>query len=84
MERRQFARKRVLLSSRIVFNNGYCTMNCQIRNAGKMGMGLRMESTRDIPDHIRIMVDRDQSIFNADVRWRSYNALGIQIVGGAL
>ena len=58
-------------SGRIVFNNGYSTMNCQIRNAGKMGMGLRMERTCEIPQHIRIVVDRDQSIYNADVRWRA-------------
>ncbi len=84
MERRKFTRKRVLMSGRIIFNNGYSTMSCQIRNSGKEGMGLRMPNTQGIPEHIRIMVDRDQSKFNADVMWRTTDALGIRIVHGAL
>lgn len=83
MERRQFPRKRVLMSGKIIFNNGYSTLSCQIRNASKEGMGLRIPNTQGIPKHVRILVDRDQSKFNADVIWRTTDSLGIRIAQGA-
>lgn len=82
MERRKLARKRILMSGRIVFNNGYSTLNCQIRNASTEGLGLRIADTRGIPDHVRVMVDRDQSIVNGNVKWRTANALGVELVQG--
>ena len=84
MERRQFQRKKTIFSGKIVFNNLYSTLDCRICDASKEGMGLRMPNTLGFPDHVRIMVDRDGSMFNADVKWRKAGRLGIQIVHGAL
>jgi len=83
-ERRQFPRNKTLLSGKVVFNNLYSTMDCRISNASKEGMALKMPNTLSIPDHIRIKFDRDGSMFNADVKWRKIDQLGIQIVHGAV
>lgn len=72
------------MSGKLVFNNGYSTMSCQIRNAGKLGMGVRLPDTRGVPEHIRLMIDRDRSMYNANVVWRSANSMGLEIVNGAL
>lgn len=84
MERRRFERKRVLMSGKLVFNKGYSTMNCQIRNAGKLGMGVRLPDMQGVPDHIRVMLDRDSSLYNANVIWRRHDGLGLEIVSEAL
>jgi len=84
MERRNFQRNKTMLSGRIVFNNMYSTVNCRISDASKEGLGLRLPNTLGIPDHVRIKMDRDGSIFNAEVKWRKLDRLGIQIVPGAL
>ena len=59
-------------------------MNCRISDASKEGLGVRLTNTLGIPDHVRILLDRDGSIFNAEVKWRKIDRLGIQIVPGAL
>ena len=84
MERRKFQRNKTILSGKIVFNNLYSTLDCRICDAGKEGMGLRLPNTLGFPDHVRIFLDRDASMFNADVKWRKADRLGIQIVHGAL
>ena len=84
MERRQFQRNKTMLTGKIVFNNLYSTMDCRISNSSKEGLGLRLPNTLGIPDHVRILLDRDGSMFNADIKWRKVDRLGIQIVPGAL
>ncbi|RCW24691.1 PilZ domain-containing protein [Ciceribacter lividus] len=75
-DKRAEPRLRSLKGARIVFNNGFSTMDCMARNLSPGGAKLVLQSTVGIPDSFGLNFE-DGSRHNCSVRWRTATELGI-------
>jgi hypothetical protein len=57
MERREEHRRRTIKGGRIVFNDGYSTIACLIRDLSEKGASLRVDSVVGIPDEFMLTFD---------------------------
>jgi len=81
MEKRQTPiRPRTLKGARIVFNQGFSTIDCVVRNLTQGGARLQIESTSGLPDQFTLIFDSDRRECTCSVRWRKGNALGVQFI----
>lgn len=69
-------RLRSLKGARIVFNNGFSTMDCMARNLSSGGAKLVLPSTAGIPDAFGLNFE-DGRRHNCVVRWRTATELGV-------
>lgn len=77
-ERRMSARKRVLKTGRIIFNDKRSTIDCTIRNLTPSGALLVVKSLIGIPPHFDLSVDSDATHHKASVIWKRDNQLGVK------
>lgn len=78
-ERRQAARQRTLKGARIVFNDGFSTIDCQVRNLSTIGALLRVASAIGIPDRFTLRFDDGRS-FSCVVARRAVDAVGVSFI----
>jgi hypothetical protein len=77
MERRHFARRRVLKGGKLVLDRDVCVLNCVIRNLSDYGACIELASTLRVPDEFKLSFDSSPTVRQCLVRWRSKMRLGV-------
>ncbi len=71
-------RARTLKGGRVVFNGGYSSYDCMIRNLSAGGAMLQFASTLGIPNSFDLFINNSGSEkHECTVRWRTNVALGV-------
>jgi hypothetical protein len=76
-EGRAAKRLRVLKSAKIVFNLSQSMVDCTVRDLSDTGAKLLLSKPTDVPDEFRIVFTQDNTIRDAQVKWRKAEQLGI-------
>ena len=79
-EKRQLHRQRVFKSGSILFNNGYSSFACKVKNQHEHGALLECESTMGIPKEFRLRMGGQGSSISAKVIWRTDKRIGVSIL----
>jgi PilZ domain len=78
-ERRRDARRRSLLSGRIVFDDYRCTFDCMIRNVSLHGAMVVLSAAFRMPENFDIAIpDRDET-HHATLMWRRGQSAGLAL-----
>jgi hypothetical protein len=78
---RRAVRVRAYIGARAIFNNGRSTIDCHIRNISSTGAKLALSSSVGLPGAFLLEVPSRNRTFNAELRWRSEDAVGVEFVG---
>jgi hypothetical protein len=76
-ERRRGRRARTLKGGRIVFNGGYSSFECTIRNLSDSGALLKFGDVLGIPNHFELETETGRARRKCTVRWRSGTLIGV-------
>lgn len=68
-ERRKAVRHKTLKGARIVFNNGWASIVCTVRNISDGGAKLQVESVVDVPSTFTLVFDDGSPSRECYVRW---------------
>lgn len=79
-EKRQFRRQKVLKSGVILFNKGYSSFACRVKNLHENGAMLECESTLGIPSDFKLRMGGQGSSVPAKIVWRTDTKLGISLL----
>jgi hypothetical protein len=77
-DRRRSTRSRSLLGAQIIFNGGFSTLDCLVRNVSATGARLQISDTVAVPRQFEIRIHQ-KGAWNADVRWRTEREIGVQL-----
>jgi hypothetical protein len=78
-ERRRDARRRSLLSGRIVFDEHRCTFDCMIRNVSLHGAMVVLSAAFRMPENFDVALsDRDET-HHATLMWRRGQSAGLAL-----
>lgn len=78
-DHRNEQRHRMLKPGLIVFNNGYSTIECTVRNLSESGAQLKVASLIGIPDEFELKL-KDAGTARAKIAWKRGNTIGIQFL----
>ena len=78
-EHRRAPRQRTLKGARIVFNNGFSTFTCTVRNLSETGAQLRVAGVVGIPERFQLAFDDGRS-FECAVAWRRETEIGVRFL----
>jgi hypothetical protein len=81
MEKRQYPRKRTLLSATALFNDGLYSVPCTIRDVSRGGMRLHVSVTIVLPASFELHVPSQRTWHHARMRWRRAEDVGIALCG---
>ena len=82
--RRDGARKLTLKSARIVFNGGYSSYDCVVRNLSALGANLSVSATTPIPGNFELrFADDHLPARMCTVVWKSATRIGVKFQGSA-
>ena len=76
-ERRAFARHKTLIKGRIYFNNRLSSVDCTVRDLADIGARLEIPENVTLPDSFELYLPTRDEHFQARVKWRKGNNLGI-------
>jgi hypothetical protein len=76
-DRRGGRRARTLKGGRIVFNGGYSSFECTVRNLSDGGALLKFGDVLGIPNHFELETEMGKPRRKCTVRWRSGTLMGI-------
>lgn len=76
-EKRSEHRRRVLKSGVMLFNKGYASYGCRIKNLTEKGAMVEMGETAGVPSEFDFRMD-GKSAIPANVVWRTADRMGIQ------
>ena len=76
-EKRIAHRRRVLKAGVILFNNGYASYDCKIKNLSAHGAMLEMGETTGVPSEFRFRMGGEGSAVAARQIWRTDTRIGI-------
>lgn len=79
-EKREFHRQRVFKSGSILFNKGYSSFACKVKNQHENGAMLECESTLGIPNEFKLRMGGQGSSVAAKVVWRTEQNIGITLL----
>ncbi|MBO0664483.1 PilZ domain-containing protein [Jiella sp. MQZ9-1] len=82
-ERRAAPRMRVLKRAKVIFNNGYSTFDCIVRNISATGALLTIDDSVHLPKEFRIRIGEEQSTRLAELVYRRSMFAGIRFVDAA-
>lgn len=75
---REEPRLRTLKGGRVVFNGGYSSYDCTIRNLSSGGAMLQFSSTLGIPNAFELIINNSGGVkHDCVVRWRTNVAIGV-------
>jgi len=77
-ERGKSARRKTLKGGRIVFNEGWASFSCTIRNISEHGAKLQVESVLGIPSAFTLLFDDGSPPRKCLVKWRNPTSLGVE------
>jgi len=75
-EKRSEHRRRVLKTGVMLFNKGYASYGCRVRNLTENGAMVEMGETSGVPSEFDFRMDGQKSV-PAHVVWRTREKLGI-------
>ncbi|MGG7517803.1 PilZ domain-containing protein [Allorhizobium undicola] len=78
-EKRIAPRIRALKAGRIVYNNGFSTLDCMVRNISETGAKLAADNLGLVPDAFDLQIDGQQRR-HCEVRWRKLKEIGVHFV----
>jgi len=76
--RRHSARRRILKSGRIVFNNRNSIVECVVRNLSLHGALLELPNAAIIPDGFELYIDDEANSHAANTVWKRDGKLGVE------
>jgi len=79
-EKRAERRHRALKTGNVLFNGGYNSYGCTIRNMTDAGVMVEMESTGGIPSEFDFRIKDDTKKYKAQVIWREAKRMGLQYI----
>lgn len=79
-EKRELHRQRVLKSGSILFNNGYSSFACKVKNQHENGALLECESTLGIPNEFKLRMGGLGSSMQVKVIWRTDQKIGVSLL----
>ncbi len=77
-DRRAHQRPRHFKDVQIVFNNGKCIYNAQLRNASAYGARLDSRLAEYLPRNFDLFFTADQIRVPAQVKWRNRETMGVE------
>ena len=77
--RRRSQRRAALLPARIAFDSGTDSIECTIRDISEAGARVQITADDAIPDHGFLIVMRDGTAHEAEVRWRKPTEMGLAL-----
>lgn len=78
-EKRCEHRRRALKTGTLIFNKGYASYGCTIRNMNDAGVMVEMGETTGIPQEFKFRMD-DSTLIDAQMIWRTKDRIGIQFI----
>lgn len=75
--KRRHVRRRVLRRAKLVYNNGTCTLDCEIRDISDGGCRVRLGSPILLPKFLELHIQGDALERKCEIRWRSTKELGL-------
>ena len=79
-EKRAERRRKVLKGGTILFNKGYASFGCRIRNLTEHGAMVEMETTGGIPSEFEFRVSNVSKPVTANIIWREPTRMGLQFL----
>ncbi|MCQ0990414.1 PilZ domain-containing protein [Jiella marina] len=79
-ERRVAPRTRVLKRAKVIFNNGYSTYDCIVRNISATGALLTLDDSVHLPKEFRIKIGEEQNTRLARLVYRRTMFAGIRFI----
>ena len=76
-DRRNAARRRVLRSAQIIFNDRAAVIDCVIRDLSERGACIKVESPWGIPDSFELVLEA-ASFRDCRVAWRKPTLIGVE------
>jgi PilZ domain len=76
-ERRALARHKTFIKGRIYFNNRLSSVDCIVRDLADIGARLEIPENVTLPDSFELYLPTKDEHFQARVKWRKGNNLGI-------
>lgn len=80
-DRRGGRRMRTLKGGRAIFNGGYSSFECTVRNLSDGGAVLVFGDILGIPNHFELEIGPGQPRRSCTVRWREGTAMGVSFDG---
>jgi hypothetical protein len=78
--KRNVQRRRALKDGKIVFGNGFCVVDCTIKNMSENGALLIAPKSVGVPNSF-VLIDSKGQKLEAEVRWRKLDSLGVRFTG---
>ena len=78
-EKRELHRRRVLKSGEILFNMGYSSFACKVKNVNETGVMLECASTVGIPNEFDFRMGDSGTSVSAKLVWRTRTRLGVTL-----
>ena len=78
-EKRRETRPLVIKSATLVFNNGNCSMDCQILDLSKHGARLKPSDMLVCPNKFTLKMPHS-SVHECEVKWRKGEMLGVRFL----
>jgi len=75
---RKTARRRVLKSGVIAFNDRFSALPCVVRNLSSTGAQLHVEGTVNVPNTFELVIDLDGLEAQCEVAWRRDKEIGVR------
>lgn len=76
-QRRKDARYRCLLTGHLAHDDGRFSTMCAIRDLGPNGARIRLAGAAPLPKTAFMLLVRDETVYEVDVRWRQDNDAGL-------
>jgi hypothetical protein len=76
-EHRRERRMRTLKRGRIVFNGGFASFECTVKDLSAGGARLQFGDALGVPQHFDLLIESDHMRKPCTVRWRRDNLLGV-------
>ena len=77
-ERRRAVRRKALKGARIVYNKGWTSFVCLVRNISDNGAKLHVESVLGVPSEFTLVFDDGSPSRECFVKWRDPTTLGVE------
>lgn len=79
-ERRRHPRRRTLKAGKIVFNQGFSSFDCTVRNMSNQGACLDVAIGLGIPDRFELKIEADRFVRMCRVVWRTDRRIGVSFL----
>lgn len=79
MQERVSSRVRAFLQGRAVFNNGFASLDCTVRDISETGARLEMASSVTLPDQFDLHIPKKGVTHRARIVWRRDVEVGVTL-----